>query len=90
MAAINGTGMLHSLGITASTIARKLPLDHTTTLLMSQCIYYEFNSQNKPIESCSLQALPTTSALCVTDLYSWESKGAPALDINALPQDPLD
>jgi hypothetical protein len=57
---------------------------------MSQCICCEFNSQNKPIESYSLQALPTTSALCITDLYSWECKGEPALDINALPQDPLD
>jgi hypothetical protein len=83
MAAINGTGMLYSLGITASTIARKIT--SRSHNIMSQCICYEFISQNKPIESCSLQALPTTSSLCITDLYSWECKGAPALDINALP-----
>lgn len=56
---------------------------------MSQCVCYEFNPQNKPIESFSLQALPNTSALCITDLYSWDCNGAPALDINALLQDPL-
>jgi hypothetical protein len=71
-------------------LPEKLLLDRITTLLMSQCICYEFISQNKPIESCSLQALPTTSSLCITDLYSWECKGVTTLDINALPQDPLD
>jgi hypothetical protein len=89
MAAINGMGMLYSLGITASTIARKITSRSHNNIIYS-VICYEFNSQNKPIESYSLQALPTTSSLCITDLYSCECKGAPALDINALLQDPLD
>ena len=47
-------------------LPEKLPLYHITTLLMSQCICYEFISQNKPIE---LFIAGPSNHLC--SLYHW-------------------
>jgi len=45
MTAINGMGMLYSLGITASTIARKITSrSHNNITYVSVYICYEFNS----------------------------------------------